>query len=131
MAVTNKAASILTRLKNQAKEQNISSQICLQLFAQEEFLRRLSASEYKDKLILKGGMFIYTLTEFESRPTRDIDFLVKQLPNDPAMILKIMSEICSISTENDFINIDVLDTAQITLDKKISGRENKVYGLYQ
>lgn len=125
MAVTNKAASILTRLKNQAKEQNISSQICLQLFAQEEFLRRLSASEYKDKMILKGGMFIYTLTEFESRPTRDIDFLVKQLPNDPAMILKIMSKICSISTENDFINIEALDTAQITLDKKYPGVKTK------
>lgn len=106
MAVTNKAASVLARLKNQAKRQQISFQICLQLFAQEEFLRRLSVSVYKEKMILKGGMFIYTLTDFNSRPTRDIDFLAKQITNDPAVILKIMSEICSMATGNDFIKID-------------------------
>lgn len=30
MAVTNKAASVLARLKNQAKQQHINYQICLQ-----------------------------------------------------------------------------------------------------
>lgn len=29
-------------------------------------------------MILKGGMFIYTLTDFDSRPTKYIDFLVKK-----------------------------------------------------
>lgn len=51
----------------------------LQLFVQEEFLRKLSSSDYSDNLILKGGMFIYTLTEFDSRPTRDIDFMLRNL----------------------------------------------------
>ena len=59
MAVKNMAASVLTRLKNQAKKDKISFQMVLQLFAQEEFLRRLSASDYSENLILKGGMFIY------------------------------------------------------------------------
>ena len=36
MAVTNKAASILARLKNQSIQQRIRFQIILQLFAQEE-----------------------------------------------------------------------------------------------
>lgn len=58
MAVNNMAASVLTRLKNQAKADKISFQMVLQLFAQEEFLRKLSASDYADNLILKGGMFI-------------------------------------------------------------------------
>ncbi len=52
----------------------------LQLFVQEEFLRRLAMSKYKENLVLKGGMFIYTLTEFDSRPTM-IDYC---LPNRPA-----------------------------------------------
>ena len=38
MAIKNVTASVLAKLKNQAKEQNISFQICLQLFLQEEFL---------------------------------------------------------------------------------------------
>ena len=79
MAVKNMAASVLTRLKNQAKEERIPFQLVLQLFAQEEFLRKLSRSEYADHFVLKGGMFIYTLTEFQSRPTKDIDFLLRDL----------------------------------------------------
>ena len=40
MAVKNVAASVLTRLKNQSKEESIPFQMVLQLFAQEEFLRK-------------------------------------------------------------------------------------------
>lgn len=79
MAVKNMASSVLARLRNQAKNEGIPFQMALQLFAQEEFLRRLSLSDYADNMILKGGMFIYTLTEFDSRPTRDIDFLIRNL----------------------------------------------------
>lgn len=82
MAVKDIAASVLAKLRNQAIQERINYQICLQLFVQEEFLRRLSHSAYKDKMVLKGGMFIYTLTSFKSRPTRDIDFLVTRLTND-------------------------------------------------
>ena len=46
------AASVLEKLKNKAKASGISYQQCLQLFFQEEFLRKLAASKYKDNLIL-------------------------------------------------------------------------------
>ena len=52
MAVKNMAASILTRLKNQSKQEKIPFQLILQLFAQEEFLRKLSRSTYVNHLIL-------------------------------------------------------------------------------
>ena len=51
MAIKNVPASILARLKNQSKEQNIAFQVCLQLFFQEEFLRRLSISDYKPESV--------------------------------------------------------------------------------
>lgn len=41
--MTDMAASVLARLKNKAKAGGISYQQCLQLFFQEEFLRKLSA----------------------------------------------------------------------------------------
>ena len=56
------AASVLAKLRNKAKASGISYQQCLQLFVQEEFLRKLSKSGCEDTLILKGGLFIYTLT---------------------------------------------------------------------
>ena len=115
------AASILARLKNQAKETGLSYQMCLQLFCQEEFLRRLSLSQYSGNFILKGGLFIYTLTEFQSRATQDIDFLMRQLSNDIGKVKDIMEEICLVPTANDYITIEVLNAEALTPDKEYQG----------
>lgn len=128
MAVMNMAASVLTRLKNQSKEEGIPFQMVLQLFAQEEFLRKLSLSQYADNLILKGGMFIYTLTEFDSRPTRDIDFLIKNLHGSLENIEQTMRDICNTSTGNDFITLEVLGTEAISVDKKYPGVKTTFMG---
>ena len=128
MAVKNMAASVLTRLKNQSKEEGIPFQMVLQLFAQEEFLRKLSLSQYADNLILKGGMFIYTLTEFDSRPTRDIDFLIKNLHGSLENIEQTMRDICNSSTGNDFITLEVLGTEAISVDKKYPGVKTTFMG---
>ena len=58
------AASVLAKRRNKAKASGISYQQCLQLSMQEEFLINLSKSGYDDFLILKGGLFIYALTNF-------------------------------------------------------------------
>ena len=63
------AASVLARLKNKAAETGKSYQLCLQLFCQEEFLRRLEKSRYSENFVLKGGLFLYSLTRFDSRVT--------------------------------------------------------------
>lgn len=128
MAVKNMAASVMTRLKSQSKEAHIPFQMVLQLFAQEEFLRKLSLSQYVDNLILKGGMFIYTLTEFDSRPTRDIDFLIKHLHGGLENIRQTMEDICNISTGNDFIILEVLGAEAISVDKKYPGVKTSFMG---
>ncbi len=128
MAVKNKSASALVRLRNQAKEEGVSYQMSLQLFFQEEFLRRLSHSRYRDNLILKGGMFIYVLTEFDSRPTRDMDFMLRSLSNELDNIKNVMEEICSIQTDNDYIWLEVTGVEQITLEKKYPGVKTKFIG---
>ena len=128
MAVKNMAASVLSRLKNQAKEEKISFQMVLQLFAQEEFLRKLSASDFADNLILKGGMFIYTLTEFDSRPTRDIDFLLRNLHGSLENTENTMKMICEVNTGNDFITLEVVGTEQISVEKKYPGIKTHFLG---
>ncbi|WP_330684012.1 hypothetical protein [Petrocella sp. FN5] len=52
--------SILQKLKNRARVKRLPYQLVLQLFCQEEFLRRLSVSEFKENLILKGGLFLFS-----------------------------------------------------------------------
>lgn len=79
--IKNPAASVLARLRNKAKALNMSYQHCLQLFMQEEFMRRLSLSPYRRHLVLKGGLFLYSVTGFQSRATLDVDFLMRGLRN--------------------------------------------------
>lgn len=78
----NIAASVLARLKNKSKEQGIPLQQLLNLFCQEEFIRRLSGSNYKENLILKGGFLLYSISGFTTRPTVDADYLLKNYSND-------------------------------------------------
>lgn len=99
------AASVLAKLKNKAKASKISYQQCLQLFMQEEFLRKLSKSNCTDNLILKGGLFIYTLTNFESRATIDVDFLLRNASNSMENIKTLIEQILETPTGNDYIQM--------------------------
>ena len=115
------ATSVLARLKNKAKDSGRSYQLCLQLFCQEEFLRRLEKSKYAENLVLKGGLFIYSLTDFDSRVTVDVDFLLKKIPNTPDQLTTVIEEIINTPTGNDFITFEIKDVAPIALAKKYAG----------
>lgn len=121
-------ASILAKLKNKAKASGIAYQQCLQLFFQEEFLRKLSKSEYVDNLVLKGGLFIYTLTNFESRATVDVDFLLREQSNSIADVKNIIQEILNISTGNDYIKMEAKGFEQISLQRKYNGVSTQIIG---
>ncbi|MCI8941059.1 MAG: nucleotidyl transferase AbiEii/AbiGii toxin family protein [Lachnospiraceae bacterium] len=115
------AASVLARLKNKAKESGRSYQLCLQLFCQEEFLRRLEKSKYSENLVLKGGLFIYSVTDFDSRVTVDVDFLLRKVPNTPEQLKSVLEEIIATPTGNDFIIFEIKDIAPIAVTKKYAG----------
>ena len=115
------AASVLARLKNKAAESGRSYQLCLQLFCQEEFLRRLEKSKYAENLVLKGGLFIYSITDFDSRVTVDVDFLLRKVPNTPEQLKSVLEEIISTPTGNDFITFEIRNIAPIAVTKKYAG----------
>ena len=122
------AASVLAKLKNKAKESGISYQQCLQLFFQEEFLRKLAASKYKDNFVLKGGLFIYTLTNFESRATVDVDFLIRGISNDMKRMDEIIAEILAVQTGNDFVTFNAIPTEPIAVNRKYHGISTQITG---
>ena len=123
-----RGASVLAKLKNKAKQTGKPLQMHLQLFCQEEFLRKLSMSKYADNLVLKGGLFIYTLTNFESRATVDIDFLMRQLPNSVEEIEKIITEILNVDTGNDFIELSAKGFETISPQRKYKGVSFQIMG---
>ena len=122
------AASVLAKLKNKAKTTGISYQQCLQLFFQEEFLRRLAGSKYAENFVLKGGLFIYTLTNFESRATVDVDFLMRGLNNDLARMDATIAEILAVDTDNDFVTFKATKIEPIAVQRKYHGISTQITG---
>ena len=126
--MTDKAASVLAKLKNKAKISGISYQQCLQLFMQEEFLRKLSKSGYEDNLILKGGLFIYALTNFESRATIDVDFLLRGFSNSIEDVKSMIGKIIETSTGNDFVSMTAKGFEEISPQRKYHGISTQIIG---
>ncbi len=114
-------ASVLARLKNKSKEQGIPLQQLLNLFCQEEFIRRLSISNYKEKLILKGGLLLYSISGFTARPTVDADYLLKNYPSNLNAVGKLVKEVISSPSKNDFIQFEVRRLETISENKEYHG----------
>ena len=114
--IKNIEASIFVRLKNIANESRRNFNTILLLYMQERFLYRLSISNYNEKFILKGGLLLFSMTEFKGRPTRDIDFLAESIPNEIENIKKAFINICEIQ-DNDGIRYDT-DLIKIERIKK-------------
>ena len=124
--MADKAASVLAKLKNKSKASGISYQQCLQLFVQEEFLRKLSKSGYDNFLILKGGLFIYTLTNFESRATIDVDFLLTGYKNSFDTVKDLICKIIDAPTGNDYITMKAQCFERISPQRKYRGISTQV-----
>ena len=88
---------------------------------QEEFLRRLEKSQYAENLVLKGGLLIYSVTDFDSRVTVDVDFLLRKVSNTPEQLQTVIETIISTPTGNDFVTFEIKDIAPIAVAKKYAG----------
>jgi hypothetical protein len=115
------SASVLARLKNKAKQEGIPFQQLLNLFCQEEFIRRLAQCSYSDKLILKGGFLLYAISGFTSRPTIDADYLLKNQSNEIGSIESMVQSILEEKTTNEFVTINIRNIETISVIKEYHG----------
>lgn len=129
MAMNININSLLQRLRNKAIESDLSVQLTLQLFCQEEFLRRLSISKYRESFILKGGLLIYLVTNLNSRPTMDIDFLMRNISNELENIRSVIEHIVAIETGNEFVKLKIRSLEPISEQKKYHGMRIKMLGI--
>jgi predicted nucleotidyltransferase component of viral defense system len=91
------------------------------LYVQESWLRRVAVSPYRERLILKGGLLLYALYNRAYRPTRDIDFLGRQLPATPEEMTQMSQTIAAISFDDGV----VFDATSLSVSII---REENVYG---
>ena len=91
-------------------------------------LRKLSKSGYDDFLVLKGGLFIYTLTNFESRATIDVDFLLRGYSNSMDNVKELICKIIDTSTGNDYIEMTAKGFEEISPQRKYHGISTQIIG---
>ena len=101
--MSSNAMSLKAKIKNLAKKKDMSAQVVLQNYMFERFLERISKSEYKNKLILKGGMLIAAIVGIDNRATMDMDATLKGYPLNEESLLKAINDICSVNVGDDVV----------------------------
>ncbi len=92
--MTDIGKSIRTRLFNYAKKENLGFQLVIIRYLHERLLYRLSLSPYAQNFCLKGGVLQYFYSLEQTRPTKDIDFLGTNIPNERSfLVLGILSHL--------------------------------------
>ena len=99
----NKSMQLKAKIKNLALKNKIPAQAVLQNFMLERLLERVATSDYRDKIILKGGMLIASMIGIGSRTTMDMDATVRGYPLSDEAIQNAFAEICSIPLNDDVI----------------------------
>ena len=122
-------ASVIARLKLRAAKDGVQLQLLLNLFCQEEFLRRISISRFNENLILKGGLLLYTISEFISRPTMDADYLLKDYSNELKDVEDMVIEIINGNGGSEFISIEVEGLEAIAERREYNGIRVRLVGI--
>ena len=123
------SASILAKLKNRSKAEGITFQQLLNLFFQEEFIRKLALSNYKDQLILKGGFLLYSISDFTTRPTVDADYLLKNHSNKLNSVEELVRSIIAEKSGNEFLKIEIRSIEPINEMKEYQGIRVNLMGI--
>lgn len=116
------AMSLKAKIRNIAKQKNIPAQVILQNYMFERLLVRLSASRYKEKFVLKGGMLVASIVGLDNRATMDLDTMLKNLPLTPEAIRAALEEVCGIGFD-DGVTFEIGTISPI--------REDDIYGGYR
>ena len=99
--------SIKAKLNAKAQLNGHMLQEELTTYGIERTLYRISISDYVDKFILKGGIFLYALFNGDfTRVTSDLDLLAQKVDNEVENLERIFNEIFSLKAD-DALNYDL------------------------
>ena len=130
--VKNIAASILTRLRNQAESMDRPFAEILQYYAMERFLYRLSKTKYADKFVLKGGLLFYAWSLPLRRPTKDIDFRGYMSHNSKDILKMIQTVVAEPAAEDGLIfDPSSISVEETQIDADYQGIRAKLIALLE
>lgn len=100
-----------------------------QMFFFEHVLMRLEKSEYKDNLILKGGVLLSSIIGNDLRTTKDIDATLKGLPLTIEMVEEIFKEILSVDIK-DNVFFELVSIKDIRITDEYGGFRLNIKGTF-
>ena len=115
----NKAKLRSIILKKAKGDSTLSGQL-YQMFFFERILERLSKSQYKHNIILKGGLLLSSIIGDDERTTKDMDATLKSMPLEKENIHSIFKEILSIDLKDD-VSFEILDIKDIREEDEYGG----------
>ena len=123
----NLQASIQAKLRNLANAEGKDFVLVSRLYMQEGVLRRISLSMFAESFCLKGGLLLYSISGFTSRPTQDIDLLGSNIPRKEEQIKDIMEEILLIQVDDGLVfTTNTMILREITEGADYQGKRLKV-----
>lgn len=85
-------------LRARARRDGRGTDELLVLYVLERFLYRVSISEHRQRLVLKGGMLLAVLDE--RRPTGDVDLLARSTVGDVESITEVIRDILALHVDD-------------------------------
>jgi predicted nucleotidyltransferase component of viral defense system len=83
-----------------SKGNSTRAQIIIRNYVMERLLERLSLSEYRNNLILKGGTLVAAMVGLDNRSTMDVDATLKNLPLDEESAKRIVRDIIAVHIDD-------------------------------
>lgn len=128
--MTPEAMRLKSRLKNQAASTGLSAQVLLQDFMLERLLDRLSRSDVRARLVLKGGVLLMGILGVRRRTTMDLDATLRGVPLTEENVLRLLREVCSVSLP-DRTSFAVLGAGPIRKDDRYGGFRVQLLATYE
>lgn len=96
------------------------SQKFYQLFYFERILERISISNYRVQIILKGGLLLTSIIGDDERTTKDMDATLKGIPLTKNDVEKVFNEILHIDID-DGVSFQIISIKDIRLEDEYGG----------
>ncbi len=90
-------------VRNVSRGDSAKAQIIIRNYVMERFLERLSLSQYKSNIILKGGTLVAAIVGLDNRSTLDVDATLKNLPLNEEKARKMVEDIISVPVDDGMI----------------------------
>lgn len=118
---------VMAMIRKRSSESGVSVNTLLLTYFFERFLVRLSGSEYKTDLILKGGFLLSSIMGIETRTTMDMDMSLRNRRMDAESIRGAVENIISVSSDDEVI-YEIRSIEEIKIEDKYSGYRVSVMG---